>query len=188
MAPNPSRGMAFVYFLRLRSGNIYVGCTVDLEQRLRDHHGGVACHTTRQDPPVKLPPRQWDLQRQYKRNPARCQPITVWGWMITNVFSQPDQTARRQTHSSRSGLRNLGFPAVRCNTRSWCRRAMLSSSSCRCDWKAAPRLRSTARITPNIIRAAWPNSPTDQRIRFAMRFSLTTEVAFQVSVIRIVFA
>ena len=54
MAPSLSRGMAFVYFLRLRSGSIYVGCTIDLEQRLRDHHRGVACHTTEQDPPIDL--------------------------------------------------------------------------------------------------------------------------------------
>jgi hypothetical protein len=26
--------MAFVHFLRLRSGKIYVGCTIDLEQRM----------------------------------------------------------------------------------------------------------------------------------------------------------
>ena len=54
MAPILSRGMAFVYFLRLRSGRIYVGCTIDLEQRLVDHQGCVACYTTRQDPPIEL--------------------------------------------------------------------------------------------------------------------------------------
>ena len=46
--------MAFVYFLRLRSGTIYVGCTIDLEQRLRDHLGGLACLTTKRDAPVGL--------------------------------------------------------------------------------------------------------------------------------------
>ena len=46
--------MAFVYFLRLRSGHNYVGCTTDLEQRLRDHHRGVACQTTEQDPLIEL--------------------------------------------------------------------------------------------------------------------------------------
>jgi predicted GIY-YIG superfamily endonuclease len=46
--------MAFVYFLSLRSGNIQVGCAIDLEQRMKDHLRGAACHTTRNDPPVEL--------------------------------------------------------------------------------------------------------------------------------------
>jgi predicted GIY-YIG superfamily endonuclease len=54
MVPNPLRGMALIYFLRLRSGKIYVGCTIDLEQRLEDHFRGVACYTTKIDPPVEL--------------------------------------------------------------------------------------------------------------------------------------
>jgi predicted GIY-YIG superfamily endonuclease len=54
IAPNLSKGMAYVYFLRLRSGNIYVGCTIDLAQRLVDHSQGVACYTTKIDPPVEL--------------------------------------------------------------------------------------------------------------------------------------
>jgi hypothetical protein len=32
--------------------------------------------------------------------------------MITYAFSQPDQQARKKTHSSQSGLRNLGFRSV----------------------------------------------------------------------------
>jgi predicted GIY-YIG superfamily endonuclease len=54
MAPNLSRGIAYVYFLRLGSGSIYVGCTIDLDQRLLDHQGGGACYTTKQDPPIEL--------------------------------------------------------------------------------------------------------------------------------------
>ena len=54
MAPNPQRGIAFVYFLRLRSCSIYVGCTIDLQQRLRDHNRGVACRTTELDTPIDL--------------------------------------------------------------------------------------------------------------------------------------
>ena len=54
IVPNPSRGMAFVYFLRLRSGKIYVGCTIDLEQRLEDHLRGAACYSTKNDLSVEL--------------------------------------------------------------------------------------------------------------------------------------
>jgi putative endonuclease len=47
IVPNPSRGMAFVYFLRLRSGKIYVGCTID-------HLRGAACYSTKNDLSVEL--------------------------------------------------------------------------------------------------------------------------------------
>lgn len=54
MAPSLSRGTAVVYFLRLRSGIIYVGCSVDVEQRLADHMSAQACRTTAIDPPLTL--------------------------------------------------------------------------------------------------------------------------------------
>jgi putative endonuclease len=54
MAPNLSRGTAVVYFLRLRSGILYVGASVDLAQRLDDHVTGQACRTTVLDPPLAL--------------------------------------------------------------------------------------------------------------------------------------
>ena len=54
MVPSLSRGTPVVYFLRLRSGTIYVGCSTDLEQRLEDHSTGEACRTTVLDPPVTL--------------------------------------------------------------------------------------------------------------------------------------
>jgi predicted GIY-YIG superfamily endonuclease len=54
MAPSLSWGMAVVYFLRLRSGIIYIGSSSDFEQRLEDHASGHACRTTQLDPPVVL--------------------------------------------------------------------------------------------------------------------------------------
>jgi len=54
MAPSRSRGMAVVYFMRLKSGVIYVGASIDLEQRLDDHVSGQACRTTALDPPDVL--------------------------------------------------------------------------------------------------------------------------------------
>ena len=54
IVPNLSKVLAFVYFLRLRSGKISVGCTIDLEQRLEDHLRGAACYSTKTDPPVEL--------------------------------------------------------------------------------------------------------------------------------------
>jgi hypothetical protein len=46
--------MAVVYFLRLKSGVICIGASIDLEQRLDDQTSGQACRTTAIDPPVAL--------------------------------------------------------------------------------------------------------------------------------------
>ena len=54
LAPGLSKGQAVVYFLRLRSGILYVGASTDLEQRLEDHVSGQACITTQTDPAVAL--------------------------------------------------------------------------------------------------------------------------------------
>ena len=53
-APSLSRGTPVVYFLRLRSKQLFIGCSTDLPQRLKDHHSGQACRTTELDPPVAL--------------------------------------------------------------------------------------------------------------------------------------
>jgi predicted GIY-YIG superfamily endonuclease len=47
-----SKGTCVVYFLRLRSGALYIGASEDLEQRLDDHISGQACRTTELDPPI----------------------------------------------------------------------------------------------------------------------------------------
>lgn len=52
--PCPPKGQAIVYFLRLRSGALYIGASTDLAQRLQDHVSGQACRTTELDPPEAL--------------------------------------------------------------------------------------------------------------------------------------
>ncbi|HEY8993339.1 MAG TPA: GIY-YIG nuclease family protein [Lacunisphaera sp.] len=47
-----SKGACVVYFLRLRSGALYIGASEDLEQRLDDHISGQACRTTKLDAPI----------------------------------------------------------------------------------------------------------------------------------------
>ena len=42
------------YILSLKSGNLYVGSTTDLEKRYEDHCCGRACRTTTLDPPIAL--------------------------------------------------------------------------------------------------------------------------------------
>jgi predicted GIY-YIG superfamily endonuclease len=45
---------AWLYILRLKSGQLYIGSTTDLEQRYKDHCSGKACRTTQLDPPIAL--------------------------------------------------------------------------------------------------------------------------------------
>ena len=45
---------AWFYILRLKSGQLYIGSTTDLDQRYKDHCSGKACRTTQFDPPVSL--------------------------------------------------------------------------------------------------------------------------------------
>jgi predicted GIY-YIG superfamily endonuclease len=49
-----SKGSCVIYFLRLRSGALYIGASEDLEQRLDDHDSGQACRTTHLDPPASF--------------------------------------------------------------------------------------------------------------------------------------
>ena len=45
---------AWFYMLRLSSGMLYPGATTDLDRRYREHCEGVACRTTKVDPPRDL--------------------------------------------------------------------------------------------------------------------------------------
>ncbi len=45
---------AWVYILRLRSGQLYVGATTDLDRRWREHVAGTGCRTTKLDPPTAI--------------------------------------------------------------------------------------------------------------------------------------
>jgi predicted GIY-YIG superfamily endonuclease len=45
---------AWTYILRLKSGQLYIGSTTDLDHRFADHTAGQACRTTKLDPPIKL--------------------------------------------------------------------------------------------------------------------------------------
>jgi predicted GIY-YIG superfamily endonuclease len=46
--------MHWVYILRCDDGSLYVGETADLEDRLRRHHDGCACHYTASRRPITL--------------------------------------------------------------------------------------------------------------------------------------
>ena len=45
---------AWLYILRLKSGQLYAGSTTDLDRRIEEHYSGHACRTTKLDHPVDL--------------------------------------------------------------------------------------------------------------------------------------
>ena len=45
---------AWLYILRLKSGQLYAGSTTDLDRRIQEHYSGHACRTTQLDPSVAL--------------------------------------------------------------------------------------------------------------------------------------
>ena len=45
---------ASLYILRLRSGQLYIGSTTDLDQRYKAHCSGKASRTTKIDPPLGI--------------------------------------------------------------------------------------------------------------------------------------
>ena len=45
---------AWTYILRLKSGQLYIGSTTDIDQRIADHTAGQGGRTTKLDPPLKL--------------------------------------------------------------------------------------------------------------------------------------
>lgn len=54
LVPDLARGTPTVYFLRLRSGALWIGATGDLIQHLQDHCAGRVSRVTRNDPPENL--------------------------------------------------------------------------------------------------------------------------------------
>ena len=67
---------AWFYILRLKSDNLYVGTTTDIEKRYEDHCSGRACRTTKLDRPVQIV-----LSEQFKTlSQARSREAQVKRW------------------------------------------------------------------------------------------------------------
>src|SRR5215831_8186645 len=59
-----------------------------------------------------------DRHRQKRRNPARCQAITVSGFTMTRAFAHPGHKRRRATQNARSRSQRWGRGRLRLNTTS----------------------------------------------------------------------
>jgi putative endonuclease len=67
---------AWFHILRLKSGDLYVGSTTDIEKRYEDHCSGRACRTTKFDSPVAIV-----LSEQFKTfSQARQREAQVKHW------------------------------------------------------------------------------------------------------------
>ena len=67
-----------------------------------------------------------DRQRQYNRNPARCQLTTVSGFTIKSTSAQRDQTLRNAVQNNRSIRLSLGRGRLRFRTATCWRKARIS--------------------------------------------------------------
>jgi putative endonuclease len=104
MAPSLSRGTPVVYFLRLRSGTIYVGCSLDLAQRLDDHITGQACCTTELDPPVAV--LRIEIYSTFSEARRRERQLKGWSRAKKIALITGDVTALRALSRSRDQCRS----------------------------------------------------------------------------------
>jgi predicted GIY-YIG superfamily endonuclease len=99
MAPSLSRGMSVVYFLRLRSGSIYVGASIDLEQRLGDHLSGQACRTTQLDPVMAI--LRVEVYPAFAKARQREAQLKRWSRAKKLALIRDDHAVLRQLSQSR---------------------------------------------------------------------------------------
>jgi putative endonuclease len=79
-----SKGMPVVYFLRLRSGIVYISASEDLEQRLDDHASGQACRTTQLDPPAAF--LRFEVFSTFSEARARETQLKRWSRAIKDAL------------------------------------------------------------------------------------------------------
>jgi hypothetical protein len=108
------------------------------------------------------PGRLQESQRQYQRNPARCQLTTVSGFTITKALAHLDHTLRSASQNRRSRRLNLGRELLRLRTPSCCRKAASSSPRSFRQRKNAPNQERKARKS-RVIQPAYMTDSTGRR-------------------------
>jgi len=91
------------------------------------------------------------FQVQYRRNPRRCQAMTVSGLTMMSAERQPDHRCSSHAHKRRST--SLSRTRPRCDLRStfiWWRRARISNCKAARVWKQEPRVPRKERNRVNI--------------------------------------
>ena len=92
---------AWTYILRLKSGQLYIGSTTDLDQRYKDHCSGKACRTTQLDPPQKfLYSEELDSFSEARKHEAQ---IKKWSRAKKEALLCGDMQKLRGLSKSRKG-------------------------------------------------------------------------------------
>ena len=106
-----SRGISFVYLLRLESGGLYIGASLDLEQRLRDHGSGEAGRTTRTDRPVAL--LKIEAFPSFSAARAREAQLKRWSRAKKEALIRGDfEALRALSHSTRGPSTACSWPSA----------------------------------------------------------------------------
>src|SRR5260370_4500097 len=126
-----------------------------------------------------LPTRLRDRQRQYARNPARCQRMMVSGLTIATTSRTDGNQRKSQTNRKRSILLRCGrFGVRRRSTLTCCRRTRFSASSVALALKREARIpkislnRSVIRIRAYAVRLL-----RLRRIEFSVHTALLSDAA-----------
>src|SRR5262245_27620404 len=98
------------------------------------------------------PPRGLDRQRQYRRNPARCQPTTVSGLTIARTSDQRGQSCRKVVQKKRSQWVSTGRGRFRFKTATCCLSARTSK-------EVSTRLRKKTRIVTTNVEIKSSTNP-----------------------------
>ena len=99
MVPSLSRGISFVYVLRLQSGGLYIGCSTNLEKRFGEHEKGSACRTTKLDPPKSV---AWiEMQTDLPAARRRETQIKKWSRAKKEALILQDTESLRRLAKSR---------------------------------------------------------------------------------------
>jgi predicted GIY-YIG superfamily endonuclease len=90
---------AWFYILRLKSGNLYIGATTDLDQRYKDHCSGKACRTTKLDQPVGLVySENFETHLEARRREAQ---VKRWSRAKKEALASRDLTKLKDLSKSR---------------------------------------------------------------------------------------
>jgi predicted GIY-YIG superfamily endonuclease len=93
---------AWSHILRLKSGNLYIGATTDLDQRYKDHRSGKACRTTKLDPPVALVhSEEFETNLEARRREAQ---VKRWSRAKKQALVSGDMAKLRELSKSRENV------------------------------------------------------------------------------------
>jgi len=93
---------AWLYILRLKSGNLYIGATTELDQRCQDHFAGKACRTTKLDRPTAVVhTEEFETNKEARRREAQ---VKRWSRAKKEALVSCDMAKLRELSKSREDV------------------------------------------------------------------------------------